>query len=57
MYDFYLGKGDGCDLNLNILPGWWVVSFTTPRHPPATKHTHSNLHEYSGKKLSSNFKL
>ena len=27
MYDFYLGKGNGCDLNLNILPGWWVVSF------------------------------
>jgi len=44
MYDFYLGKGNGCDLNLNILPGWWVASFTTPHHPPPPNtHTPSYM--------------
>lgn len=35
----YLEKGYGCDLNLNILPGRWVVSFTYPPLPHTHTHT------------------
>lgn len=56
MYDFYLGKMQWLwfkfEYSARLVGG--IIYHQTPPAPP---NTHSNLYEYSGGKLSSNFKL